>query len=170
MNSFDVYHKRWCLIVYIVMTFAIVAVDMVLFFTYFGDFGSLFSALFMNLKNLQELDISILVVGLFIYLIVFSGIVYVFFRRKITVCYDKVVVQKAFSRFECRFDEILKIDILPRNYMTGKRNFLFTVSKDKHTYFSFCESMKNADRLIEIFLQRGLIQRQPDGSYKSNRK
>lgn len=122
MNSFEVYYKRWYLIVYFVMDVAIIAVDLALFFTNFGDFSSFFSALLMNLKDLQELDTSILIVLLFIYLIVFSIITFVFFRRKITVFSDKIVVQKAFSRFECRFGEVLKIGILPRNYMTGKRN------------------------------------------------
>lgn len=83
---------------------------------------------------------------------------------------DKIVVRKAFSRFECRFGEILKIDVLPRNYMTGKSNCLFTVSKDRQTYFSFCENMKNADRLIQLLVQQGFLKKQPDGSYDSNRK
>ena len=170
MNSFEVYCNRWYLIVYFVMAVAIIAVDMVLFFTCFGDFGSLFSALFMNLRNLQELDISILIILLFIYLLIFSAVTFIFFRRKITILSDKIVVQKAFSSFECRFDEILKIDILPRNYMTGKSNCQFTVSKDKHTYVTFCENMKNADRFIQILIQQGFLKIKPDGSYESNRK
>lgn len=170
MNSFEVYYKRWYLIVYFVMDVAIIAVDLALFFSIYGDFSSFFSALLMNLKDLQELDTSILIVLLFIYLIVFSIITFVFFRRKITVFSDKIVVQKAFSRFECRFGEVLKIDILPRNYMTGKRNWLFTVSKDKHIYFSFCENMKNADRLIQLLIQQGFLKIQPAGNYYSNRK
>ncbi len=170
MNSFEVYYKRWYLIVCFVMDVAIIAVDLALFFTNFGDFSSFFTALLMNLKDLQELDASILIVLLFIYLIVFSIITFVFFRRKITVYPDKIVVQKAFSRFECRFGEVLKIDILPRNYMTGKRNWLFTVSKDRKTYFSFCENMKNADRLIQLLIQQGFLKIQPAGNYYSNRK
>ena len=168
MNSFEVYYKRWYLFVYFVMVVAIFAVDLTLFFSIYGDFSSFFTALSMNLKDLQELDTSVLIVLLFIYLIVFSIIV--FFRRKITVFSDKIVVQKAFSRFECRFGEVLKIDILPRNYMTGKRNWLFTVSKDRKTYFSFCENMKNADRLIQLLIQQGFLKIQPAGSYYSNRK
>lgn len=170
MNSFEVYYKRWYLIVYFVMVVAIFAVDLTLFFSIYGDFSSFFTALSMNLKDLQELDTSVLIVLLFIYLIVFSIITFVFFRRKITVFSDKIVVQKAFSRFECRFGEVLKIDILPRNYMTGKRNWLFTVSKDRQTYFSFCENMKNADRLIQLLIQQGFLKIQPAGSYYSNRK
>lgn len=170
MNSFEVYYKRWYLFVYFVMVVAIFAVDLTLFFSIYGDFSSFFSALSMNLKDLQELDTSVLIVLLFIYLIVFSIITFVFFRRKITVFSDKIVVQKVFSRFECRFGEVLKIDILPRNYMTGKRNWLFTVSKDRQTYFSFCENIKNADRLIQLLIQQGFLKIQPAGSYYSNRK
>lgn len=170
MNSFEVYRKRWYLIVYFVMAVGIIVGDIALFFYNYGNFTAFFTALFMNPKNLQKLDVSILVVLLFIYLIIFSFITFVFFRRKITVSPEKIVVQKSFSRFECRFGEILKIDILPRNYMTGKSNCLFTVSKDKHTYFSFCENMKNADRFIQILIQRGFLKTQPDGSYVSNRK
>lgn len=170
MNSFEVYHKRWYLIVYFVMAVGIIVGDIALFFSNYGNFTAFFTALFMKSKNLQELDISILIVLLLIFLIFFSAVTFIFFRRKITVFPDKMVVQKSFSRFECRFGEILKIDILPRNYMTGKSNCLFTVSKDKHTYFSFCENMKNADRLIQILIQQGFIKIQSDGSYVSNRK
>lgn len=170
MNSFDVYHKRWYLILYFVIVVVIIAIDLALFFSNYGNFSALFSALFIKSKNLQELDVSILVVLLFIYLIILSVITFVFFRQKITVFPDKIVVQKAFSKFECRFSEILKIDILPRNYMTGKHNNQFTICKDKHTYAVFYEYMKNADRLIQILVQQGFIKIQLDGSYKSNRK
>lgn len=170
MYSFKVYYKRWYLIIYALTAFAIITVDLFLFFTNFCDFSSFFSALFMKTKDLQELDISILIILLFIYLLIFSAVTFVFFRRKITILSDKIVVRKAFSSFECRFDEILKIDILPRNYMTGKSNCQFTVSKDKYTYVTFCENMKNADRFIQILIQQGFLKIKPDGSYESNRK
>lgn len=170
MNSFDVYRKRWYMIVYFVVAVGIIVGDLALLFSNYGNFTAFFTALFMKSKNLQELDISILIVLLFIYLIIFSAVTFIFFRRKITVFPDKMVVRKAFSRFECSFGEILKIDVLPRNYMTGKSNCLFTVSKDRHTYFSFCENMKNADRLIQLLVQQGFLKIQPDGSYDTNRK
>lgn len=100
MNNFKVYHKRWYLIVYFVMAVGIIVGDIALFFYNYGNFTAFFTALFMNLKNLQELDISILIVLLLIFLIFFSAVTFIFFRRKITVFSKKIVVQKAFSRFE----------------------------------------------------------------------
>ncbi|MGN1112575.1 MAG: hypothetical protein ACI4RP_05160 [Acutalibacteraceae bacterium] len=159
MVRFEVYNSRKLVICELIISLLLLILSIIGIVSVWNNAWFSSSALFSRSVGLLILSIAILELA-------FKGL-----RQKLKICSDRIIVQKTFSKLECRFSEITKIKTFTKNgAKKAKPKTEFTIYKDKYTYFDFDESMVNSEKLIDVLVRLGYILRMKDGSYESLRK
>lgn len=156
MVRFEVYRSRKLVICELIISLLFLIMSIIGIVLDWKDAWFSSSALFSQSVGLLILSIAILELA-------FKGL-----RQKLKICLDRIIVQKTFSKQECRFTEITKIKTFTKKRTKkAKPEIEFTIYKDKYTYFDFDESMVNSEKLIDVLVRLGYILRINDGSYES---
>lgn len=159
MVRFEVYRSRKLMICELIISLLLLIMSII------GIVSVWYNAWFSSYA-LFSLSVGLLILSIAILDSAFKGL-----RQKLKICSDRIIVQKTFSKLECRFSEITEIKTFTENgAKKAKRKTVFTIYKDKCTYFDFDEGMVNSEKLIDVLVRIGYIIRTKDGSYESLRK